>query len=225
MVSKSGYILESGSKLTNEEEQYCKQIKQIMIDLLNELKTKNYLKTANEIPENSTNMFLTHRSLQKAYNMFLNIFYERGKSKKFIEQTKEFGLTEEDFPYLWLSELISVYVRSQEAIKNYIKIVIKFREPFTINAGIGSLLNSLEHVSLELGKKLSDELNSPLRNSLVHGTYWQEGENVFYCTDINLINPRKTNLTLIINDIRKFGIIEVCIFETLLEKLKEGFFD
>ncbi len=60
----------------------------------------------------------TSDKLNDVYNMLFQIFEERGRSKKFAEYNKNYGFTEDRLAFLFLSEIISTFLRTTELFRN-----------------------------------------------------------------------------------------------------------
>ena len=93
------------------------------------------------------NIMKTSDKLNDVYNMLFHIFEERGRSKKFAEHSKNYGFTEDRLAYLFLSEIISTFLRTTELFKNCFLFTLKARKGFRSRMTLGQLLKELENVA------------------------------------------------------------------------------
>lgn len=72
---------------------------------------------------------------------------------------------------------------------------------------LGMLLDKLSRLSV-YGKKLRAEINNDLRNSIVHGRYWVDGNMMYYAKDPAFLDIRRMKLgDFIIKEAKRHNLI------------------
>jgi len=212
--------------MTDEEWDQWNKYRRIFSGLLDDLKRNNKLKSPDEMPRNFLKLIETTNRFARAYNMMQTIFEERGKSERFVEHNRdEFGITAEDLPYLYVSQIIAVLITNAELFRNTMLEILKMEDGFFERMGLGALLYELSEVSVRYGTELRDEIETVLRNAMVHGTFWIDGIFVYYCEDMTLENPRTIRLDKLMNEVKRYNIIARCFIWLIGEKASEGFFE
>jgi len=216
--------IENPESMTPEEWKYFRKCEQILRLLLDDLKQQNRLKRLVEMPLNSPKIIETSQRFGEAYNMIVPIFREKGIMDKFVKHNKIFGFNEKDLPYLFASQLVGTMITSTELIRNNLLTILKMKDGFSDVMGLGALLRRLEEVSPIYGKQLNDEIDSNLRNALAHGTFWIDGNHIYYCEDMRLINPKIIPLHKLMIRMKNANILSVCLFNLIIISAKQGFF-
>ena len=177
------------------------------------------------MPVNSYNVIDTSQRLNEAYNMVIPIFKNINSMNDFINNNIKFGINEKDLPYLFASLLIGTMINSSESFRNNLLTILKLEDGFYEKMGLGTLLSQLELKSPVHGKKLNDEIDSKLRNALVHGTYWIDGNHIMYCEDMKLENPKTKPLHELMIDMKNANIMNTCLFNLMVTYAAKGFFN
>lgn len=217
-------MIENPEVMTPEEWKFFHKCEQIFKGLLKDLKKQNRLKSIAEMPSNSYKIIETSQRFSEAYNMIIPIFSGKGTMEKFVEHNRIFNINERDLPYLFASQLIGTMITSSESFRNNLLTILKMEDGFYDTMGLGTLLHRLEEVSPIYGKQLNDEIDSNLRNALVHGTFWVNGNHVYYCKDMKLINPKMIPLHKLMIEMKNANILNVCLFNLMVINATKGFF-
>jgi hypothetical protein len=211
--------------MTKEEWELWHRYKCIFSSLLEDLKRDNMLKHSNKMPKNFLKLIEDGKKFNKSYNMMQRIFDEKGKSKRFVEHNKdEFGITEEDLPYLFVSQAISSLITNAEFFKNTMITILRMEKGFHDKMTVGALLSSLAKLYPKQGTTIKNEIDTDLRNALVHGTFWIDGKDVLYCKDMKLENPKSIGLDELLIKVKDHNIIAQCFLWLIGEKASKGFF-
>ena len=198
----------------------------IFSGLLDDLKRNNLLKHPSTMPKNFIKLIETTNKFAITYNMVQFIFDEKGRSKRFVDQNKdEFKITEEGLVYLLVSQVITCLITNAELFRNAMLLILTMGDKFNERMGLGTLLRELIKVSPKHGTDIKNEIDTDLRNAMVHGTFWVDGLNIHYCTDMTLTNPKIIRLDkLIFEEVKCFNIIARCFIWLIGEKASKGFF-
>jgi len=216
--------IENLEDITQEEWELLHRYKIVLSDLLDDLKSKGKLKSLCKMPTNFPKLIETNRKFNRTYNMMLKIFDEKGKSKRFVENNKdEFGITEEDLPYLFISQVLSCFIFNMEFLRITMLEILK-RDKFKETIPFRTLISKLSKISPEYGKKLEDEIDINLRNAVAHGTFWIDSRNLYYCDNMRLEKPISIELSKLLIEVKRHNIIAQCFLCLVTEKLKKTFY-
>jgi len=213
----------SNPEIMNEEDRILYQnCIDLFSDLLIDLNHKNYLKKMKNIPANHSFILDMFMRFTKAYNMMLDALYPQQKMEDFINKNKGSGFTAKDIPDLFVSQVISSLILSSEGFKNNILAIIQWKKPFSKRMGLGTLLKALKKVSPKYGTEVKKLLDSQIRNSLVHGTFWLDDDSIFYCDDIRLIKPREIKIFDLLMLVKKTHIVNTALFTVMVDYAVKG---
>ena len=162
------------------------------------------------------NIMKTSDKLNDVYNMLFQIFEERGRSKKFTEHNKDYGFTENRLAYLFLSEIMSTFLRTTELFKNCFLFTLKVRKGFTSRMTLGQLLRELENVSPR-SKVIAKKIDVDLRNALAHGMFWMEGIVLNYYEDIKLKKEKSIGIDHLWGKVREHSKITQCLIHFIAD--------
>jgi len=158
----------------------------------------------------------TSDKLSDVYNMLFKIFEERGRSKKFAEYNKSYGFTEDRLAHLFLSEIISTFLRTTELFRNCFLITLKARKGFSSRMTLGQLLSQLEKVAPK-SKVITKKIDVNLRNALAHGLFWLEGVVLNYYEDIKLEKERSIRIDHLWNKVHEHSKITQCLINFIAD--------
>ena len=192
--------------------------------LLEDIKKNGYLKSSGNLPSKCTNLMVTTDKMGASYNMLQSIFEERGRSANFIEHNKIFNVTAEGLVYLLVSQSISNVLNNAEMLRNTLLEIIKTNGIFTDRMGLGTLLRKLDELSPNYGGKIRVEVDTDIRNALAHRTYWVDGRDVVYCTDMSLENEKRIDLGELWMEGKKMNILYQNLLKLIADKSQKGFF-
>lgn len=164
----------------------------------------------------------TSNRLFSAHNMLFNIFSEKGKSTKFVLHNQEFGLNEVDTAYLFLSESISMFIRSAELFKNCFLFILKEKRRrsktgFWSRMTLGDLISRLDSETGGKSEPVTQELDNKLRNSLTHCLFWLEGSVLIYYEDLALEEKKEIIVSELWIKGRKHSLIAQCAINLIAD--------
>ncbi len=202
--------------MTDKEWVFFERCELLVSGLIKELHKDGFLKNLKDLPKNQPNTIDTYSRFKKAYNMFVGVFKEPEQIKKFIESNNEFGFDQKNLPYLFVSVVLGHYIIHTEMFRNLILTILKFEEPFRPVMTLNQLFNEIEKTSTYFGSEIKKLFMGKLRNSLVHLTFWIDGDDLYYCDDMKLENPLKINIYEILIEVKKIAILNTCLFATMV---------
>lgn len=203
---------------------YWDQIQPLFEGLMDDIKKKGYLKSPGDLHSKFTNLIVTTNKMATSYNMLQSIFEEKGRSAKFIKHNKCFNVTEEGLVYLLVSQSISNVLNNAEMLRNTLLEIIKTNGRFNDKMGLGYLLRKLDELSPNFGNKIRIEVDTNIRNALAHRTYWIDGVDVVYCTDMSLENEKRIDLWGLWMEGKKLNILYQNLIKLIADKSQRGFF-
>lgn len=148
--------------------------------------------------------------------MLFRIFEERGRSKKFAEHNKNYGFTEDCLAHLFLSEIISTFLRTTELFRNCFLMTLTEREGFYSRMPLGQFLKNLEKV-VPKSKVITQKIDVKLRNALAHGLFWLEGTVLNYYEDIKFERERSISIAHLWNKIHEHSKITQCLINFIAD--------
>lgn len=203
---------------------YWDQMQPLFEGLLEDIKRKGYLKSSGDLPSKFTNLMVTTDKMGASYNMLQSIFDEKGRSTNFVKHNKYFNVTAEGLVYLLVSQSISNVLNNAEMLRNTFLEIIKTNGRFTDKMGLGALLRELEELSPNFGGKVREEVDTDIRNALAHRTYWVDGRDVIYCTDMSLENEKRIDLVGLWMEGKNLNILYQNLIKLIADKSQKGFF-
>ena len=194
--------------LKGREKNFAKEFRQILKNVLEELRNKNLLSfDSTRGHADFLNILEDHSiKLPRAHNMLWEIFSEKEKSKKFAEHNREFGITERDLPYLLLTVTIYTFIINVELFKNSLLLVLKKEQGFKEKMTLYPFLNVLARNTKD-GYKIQKIIDVNLRNAFSHGLFWMKAEYLCYYEDISLKKLCQIRFDDFIMEARKHNIL------------------
>lgn len=164
----------------------------------------------------------TSNRLFSSYNMLFQVFSERGKSTKFVKHNKEFGFNEDDTAHLFLSESITMLLRSMELFKNCFLFILKTRKKrgkngFWSRMTLGPLINQLVKETEGKIEPVTRDIDKDLRNSLAHCLFWLDGTVLIYYKDLTLKKRHEIIVTELWTKGRKHSLIAQCLIHVIAD--------
>jgi hypothetical protein len=86
------------------------------------------------------------------------------------------------------------------------------------------LLTKIEKICPTSGLKLKKLIDTDLRNSLAHGTFWIENKTMVLADTSYLENVKKLSLSEFVIESKKVNVIAHVLISVLIKKIGEGFF-
>lgn len=142
---------------------------------------------------------------------------------------KDSNLEPNTVGFIFFSQLIATALHDYEAILKT-SFVFFLEEEKGIKDGIRSkmtfskFIRRLKQISPSHGDALDKIVDKDLRNSLAHGTYWFDKDKVFLAKNSYLDEVEQLSLAEFWKRTRRINIISHAFIETLMEKVKAGYF-
>lgn len=215
----------SSYKLTKEEQGIWNNASAVFKELLNDFKTKNILRL-NTLQEDREKLALIWENTRN-YGMTFNEIQKIFESEKSVEEfASKSGLSTHTLTYLFVSQLVGVMLVSYEAIfKTSLLFFLKEEQGLRKDMTLGQLLSVIRNISPSAWTKLEKMINTKVRNSVAHGTFWfVEGGKVFLAKNSYLEEVDEISLADFWIEMKRINIISMAFIETLLQKVREGYF-
>lgn len=222
LVDKISTIDKWINSFSKEDQTFVAETISELFDLFNELKLKGCLLPTLESKQRKdfTKILKTSNGLFEVYNMLFGISIVKGKfvqgrSKKFVDHNKEYGLTEKKYVNLIFSESLSAFLRNIELFRTCLLFNVKTNKQFSPKMGVGQLVNCLEKTCGKKGTKIKSKIDYELRNGLAHGMFWLEGSKIFYPKDITFNTIEEIRLDKLWAKARNQSIITQCLIAVI----------
>ena len=206
--------------LSPEEQRFALHIVSHLQNIFKKLEKEGYLRARlrGTIERTSFLKILTDSDkLFEAYNMLFRIFEKKGRSKKFVEHNKRYGLYDKGLAYLFLSESIATFQRGVELFKNCFLFILKPRRGFKTKMTLGQFLKRLIDATGTKGQRLAQEIDVDLRNALAHGLFWMNRVELVYCEDVALKKQKRIRLDNLWMKTRKQSIVTQCLIKLIAD--------
>ena len=209
------------SKLTEKERGIWDHAYAIFEELLDELSARGLLRlnAGQEDREKLILIWENSRNYGMAFNEIQKIFDSGESVEEFAAKS---GLNTHILTYICISQLVSVMLLSYESVfKTSLLFFLKEEQGFRKNMTLGQLLQAIKKISPSVGDKIDKLVNTKIRNSVAHGTFWfKEGGKVFLARNSHLEEVEEISLADFWIEAKKINIIATAFIETLLQKIK-----
>ena len=193
-------------------------------ELLNDLKCKGLIRLT--IP-------MDRRRLQSIWadsgrygevnNKLVDIFH---KSDSIPDSLVNTGFDEGTFINLFLSQSIGFMLIQYESVfKTSFLFFLQEEQGIRRNQTLTQLLRVIERISPTLGGRVKLLIDTDLRNSLAHGTYWFEDKKLILATDSYLQEIKELSFEEFIVEMLRINIVAHALVYTLDKKIMQGFFE
>lgn len=158
----------------------------------------------------------------KAYNELLTIFTSNKTAKEFSDRS---GLSETTIIQTFLTNLVGLTLIQYESVfKTSLLFFLEEDNGVRRKSTLTELLTEIEKICPTSGLKLKKLLDTDLRNSLAHGTFWIENKTVVLADTSYLENVKKLSLSEFMMESKKVNVIAHALISVLIKKIGEGFF-
>jgi hypothetical protein len=193
-------------------------------ELLDQLKSKNMIRfTTLPMDRKRLSAVWTNSSeIGKAYNDLFKIFTSNKTAKEFSEKS---GLSETTGVQILLTNLVGLTLIQYESVfKTSLLFFLEEDNGIRRKSTLAELLNKIENICPTTGLKLKKLIDTDLRNSLAHGTFWIENKTIVLADTSYLENIKKLSLAEFMIESKKINVIAHALVYTLDKKINEGFF-
>ena len=229
----------SSSKLTEEEQKLCCKFHADLLDILADLDKKDYLRSELKVKQGeeeriySEHVITNVREVSDAFNKLSDMYCDKERQKKFLELNKPYGMTKKHLNYLFLSDMIFVFLQNIEAFRVFLLFILKlpirysFKEKYKRigeRTTLRPLLNSLKELGIEKANTL-DVIDYGLRNGLSHCLFWLDRNSdsehprphLCYSKDITFKRIRCVSIDNFLSKSRKQAIYTICLSYVILD--------
>lgn len=203
------------------EKPFWMKLQRVISDILIELKTNNkieinfthselgqvkkMLKNRNHISDNFSRIVDTTDSLEKA--------------NSFVRAIGEFGFTESNYVYLIVELSIMSLITDSESFKTLFLFHLK-----DINYKATDFSVTLRRFAPHNWKRLEPFINNKFRNSLAHGTWAMENNEIVLFEDAKLVQFEKLTVGEFLGKVKEQHILFGCLSSVISDKIDKGFF-
>ena len=212
-------------ELTLTEKKVWDEACELFEDMLDDLNSKNLLRKG--IPHSDRERLMliweNSRNYGMAFNEMLKIF---DSPETFLECASNAGLTPHTLTYAFVSQLVGTALVSFESVfKTSLLFFLKEESGIQRKLTLGRLLDIIEQINPPIGRRLKKMIDTRIRNSLAHGTFWfREGGRVFLATNSYLNEIEEMALHEFWIEIKKMNITSIAFTHILDIKINEGYF-
>ncbi len=194
-------------KLGRKEREYVEQYKTLFFKLLNDLYKQDMLRLKfKEDDRRSIKIIETLMRFSEAFNNYDGA-YMGDSGEEYIRMSEKFGLSEDNLTHLWWLHLIIIMIGQVELFKTLFLIYLQKTKGIKGDETLTELLTKLRRITPKYVDRLECNINKELRNALVHGNYWLEGDNIHYAKDSTLKNPKTVSLPEFWIEVRRHNIL------------------
>jgi len=207
-----------------EEKKLWDEAITIYDELLDELKSKNMIRLIT-LPMDRIRLraiWINSDEIGKAYNDLLKIFTSAKTAKEFSEKS---GLSETTVVHTFLTNLVGLTLIQYESVfKTSLLFFLEEDNGIRRKSTLTELLNKIEKICPTAGLKLKNLIDTDLRNSLAHGTFWIENKTIVLADTSYLENTKRLSLTEFMKESKRVNVIAHALVYVLGKKINEGFF-
>jgi hypothetical protein len=192
--------------------------------LLDDLKSKNMIRLTIKMDrEKLALIWKNSAEFGKAHNEFVKNIYPEKLGKEF---SKKSGLTEETIAFIYLTQLIShTLIQYESVFRTSLLFFLEEDNGIRRDMTLTRLLKAIVRISPSAGGKVKKLIDTDLRNSLAHGTFWfKRGGKVSFAKNSYLQEIREMSLANFMKESIKVNVIAHAFVYTLHKKMTEGFF-
>lgn len=220
-----------GNELTNAEEKKLFNESCILFSqILDDLKTKKILRTI-FIPidvERLRKIWQNSCSFGTAFNKMVDVF----RSPEIATNlAKKANMTPNTFGYIFYSQLVGTALYDYEAVLKTSFLFFmeqeaneKSKKGIRKDMTLRQLFRRLKEISPTYGQALYEIIDMDLRNSLAHGTFWFDKNNVYLAENSYLDDVTVLTLAEFWKKTRRINIISHAFIEILMKKVKSNYF-
>jgi hypothetical protein len=198
------------------------ELQGIISDLLNELNTKN------KIENNFTHSELIHfKKMLKNRNYISENFEKIANTTdsleinaNFVNAIKKFDFTDENYIYMLVELSIMNLINDNETIKTILLFILKDIKGYKAT----DFSRTMKEFAPLNYKRLEPYLNSKFRNSLAHGTWAIENNQIVLFEDAKLIPFERLEVLDFLLKVRKQNVVFGCIWSVISDRIEKGFF-
>lgn len=193
-------------------------------DMLDDFNSKNLLRkgTLQMDRKRLALIWANSRNYGKAFNEFHKKFETEQTVEELVSNS---GLTGQTLTHLFISQMIgTILVYYESVFKTSLLFFLEEERGIRKNMTLGQLLGVIEDLSPSIGARLKAMIDTKLRNSLAHGTFWFKEGKVFLAANSYLEDVEEMKLHELWIQFKELTIIAIAFTEILHQKILEGYF-
>lgn len=158
----------------------------------------------------------------KISNAFIGLFKSRENAEEFTKLNSRFGIDAETLAAASMMTWLTLSVLKTELFK--IVFLFHLKRGEHLSHSVSKFAKTMEFVAPNTWPELRQFVDSPLRNSLAHGTYAIVNDKVFLYDDATLLPIAKLELIEILARLKFEDVLFQCLVNLIRDKTNEGFF-
>jgi hypothetical protein len=195
--------------------------KQVVIDFINKLHDKTFLKmivTSEEdalIDKVRNRVNSTGSSVNKLEEIITSDKYE-----EFQQCLDKFGILQSDTMNIYGELFVHQILETYELLKKYLMVVLKKDElELSGKEPLGSLLCKLE--KKEIKHRFDECMDKEIRNVIGHGWYWFENNKFYYIVDPSLKKIKSLSLAELFIKMREVSLFLAAFLDNAFQRVLE----
>lgn len=208
--------------LVESEKVVWMELQGITSDLLNELKLKNKIKNkfvASELTH--LKKVLKNRNyISENFEKIANTTDSLEINANFVNTLRNFDFTDENYIYLLVELSIMNLINDNELIKTVLLFHLTDIKGYKAT-DFSTTMKEFAPISY---KRLEPYFNGKFRNSLAHGTWAIENNQIILFEDAKLVPFERLELIDFLLEVRKQNVVFGCIWSVISDKIEKGFF-
>ena len=202
------------------EKKLLQRIEPILDELLEELKANGKIETSFTQSEIGHAKSITENLYAIGINT--NLLIHTGdsikKAQRFVEVVSEFGFTDSNIVHLYLEVSALLLLQDFECFKTLLLFHLK-----DVDFRAFRFDKMMEKFAPKAWKKLEPELDDKFRNSVAHGLWAIENNQVILFEDAKLVPFEKLDFKDFVIRVKKQNVIFAGLMNLLYKKAKKGF--
>jgi hypothetical protein len=198
------------------------ELQQIISDILTELKTNNKIET-NFTPSELVHfkkMMNTRNDIADNFGKIADTTDSWETSTDFLNAIKKFNFTDVNYVYLIVELSIMNMLMDSETFKTMLLFHLKDIKSHESTA-FPSTMKNFAPINYN---RLKPYINNKFRNSLAHGTWAIENNQIVLFEDAKLVPFEKLELLDFLLKVRRQNILIGCLSSVISDKIEKGFF-
>jgi hypothetical protein len=214
--------IENPNTLVDSEKIVWMELQDIISNLLNELNTKNKIEN-NFTPSELIHfkkMLKNRNNISENFEKMANTTDSFEINTDFVNTIKKFDFTDVNYIYMLVELSIMNLINDNETIKTVLLFVLKDIKGYKAT-DFRATMKEFAPINY---KRLEPYLNSKFRNSLAHGTWAIENNQIVLFEDAKLVPFERLELLDFLLKVRKQNVVFGCIWSVISDKIEKGFF-
>ena len=198
------------------------ELQQIISDILNELKNNNKIETSFTPSEliHFKKMMTSRNNVADNFGKIADTIDSWERVNDFVNAIKKFNFTDVNYVYIIVELSIMNMLMDSEIFKTMFLFHLKGIKSHESTA-FPSIMKNFAPINY---KRLKPFINNKFRNSLAHGTWAIENNQIVLFEDAKLVPFEKLELLDFLLKVRRQNILISCLSSVISDKIEKGFF-